>query len=86
MSEPSVAELREQVERHELLLRKRTLETASTWFQDYVNPAEPLFDKSGLDHGAPGLVQIDGKSFAAFIAAAKKHRIWDRDELVNPPR
>jgi capsid protein len=39
-----VQELREQVERQELLLRKRTLETASNWYDDYVNPAEPLFD------------------------------------------
>jgi len=48
--------------------------------------AEPLFDKSGLDHGAPGVVQIDGKGLTAFVDAPKKHRIWDRDELVNPPR
>src|SRR6202046_2193854 len=37
-------DLREQVERQELLLRKRTLETAYNWYDDYVNPAEPLFD------------------------------------------
>jgi hypothetical protein len=42
--EPSLSELREQVERQELLLRKRTLESASNWYDDYVNPAEPLFD------------------------------------------
>ena len=36
--------LRERVERQELLLRKRTLETAYNWYDDYVNPAEPLFD------------------------------------------
>jgi len=43
-SEPSLTDLREQVERQELLLRKRTLETAYNWYDDYVNPAEPLFD------------------------------------------
>jgi catalase len=48
--------------------------------------AEPMFGASGLDHGAPGVVQIDGKGLNAFVAAAKKHRFWDRDELVNPPR
>jgi capsid protein len=42
--EPSLQELREQVERQELLVRKRTLETAYNWYDDYVNPAEPLFD------------------------------------------
>jgi hypothetical protein len=42
--EPSLAQLREQVERQELLLRQRTLETAANWYDDYVNPAEPLFD------------------------------------------
>jgi capsid protein len=34
----------EQSERQELLLLKRTLETAYNWYDDYVNPAEPLFD------------------------------------------
>ena len=36
---------------------------------------------------APGVVSVDGKGgLDAFIAAAKKHKIWDRDKLVNPPR
>jgi capsid protein len=42
--EPTLVQLREQVERQELLLRKRTLESATNWYDDYVNPAEPLFD------------------------------------------
>jgi hypothetical protein len=42
--DPSLSELREQVERQELLLRKRTLETGFNWYDDYVNPAEALFD------------------------------------------
>ena len=43
-TQPSLSELRAQVERQELLVRKRTLETAYNWYDDYVNPAEPLFD------------------------------------------
>src|SRR5690348_11056689 len=42
--EPSLAALREAVERQALLLRKRTLEPAAHWYDDSVNPAEPLFD------------------------------------------
>jgi len=47
----------------------------------------PMFDKGGLDPSAAGIVAIDGTGGVdGFIAAAKKHKIWDRDPLVNPPR
>ena len=39
--------------------------------------AQPLFDKGGLDSGAPGVVDMEG-GVEGFIAAAKKHKIWDR--------
>ena len=49
------------------------------------NAAQAMFGKAGLDAAAPGIVSV-GKGADDFIAAAKKHRIWDRDPLVNPPR
>ncbi|WP_428669838.1 catalase [Reyranella sp.] len=49
------------------------------------NAAQAMFGKAGLDAAAPGIVSV-GKGVDDFIAAAKKHRIWDRDPLVNPPR
>lgn len=49
--------------------------------------AAPMFEKGGLDPSAPGVVAIGSKGdFGGFIAAAKKHKFWDRDALVNPPR
>jgi len=50
--------------------------------------ARPLLDKAGI---APdeklGVVALEkGRGVEAFIAAAKKHKIWARDELVRPPR
>ena len=34
-----------------------------------------------------GVVSLaEGRGVDAFIAAAKKHKIWDREKLVNPPR
>jgi catalase len=47
--------------------------------------ARPMFEKGGLDTKAPGVVAV-AKGFDAFIGAAKQHKIWARDELVNPPR
>jgi catalase len=49
------------------------------------NAAQAMFGKAGLDHTAPGIVPV-GKGVDDFIAAAKEHRIWARDTLVNPPR
>ena len=49
------------------------------------NAAQAMFGKAGLDAAAPGIVSV-GKGADDFIVAAKKHRIWDRDPLVNPPR
>ena len=49
------------------------------------NAAQAMFGKAGLDADASGIVSV-GKGADDFIAAAKKHRIWDRDPLVNPPR
>ena len=50
--------------------------------------AQPLFDKAAVKPDAKlGVVVLDnGRGFDAFIAAAKKHKIWDREKLVNPPR
>lgn len=45
--EPSVAELKEQVERAELRVRLKAVQATESAFgqtQDFVNPAEPLFD------------------------------------------
>jgi catalase len=49
------------------------------------NAAQALFGKGGVDHTAPGVVAVT-KGFDGFITQAKMHKIWDRDELVNPPR
>jgi catalase len=49
------------------------------------NAAQAMFGKGGVDHTAPGVVAVS-KGFDAFITQAKMHKIWDRDELVNPPR
>jgi catalase len=50
--------------------------------------ARPLFDKAGIKPDAKlGVVALDGtRGLDAFIAAAKTHKIWDREKLVNPPR
>jgi catalase len=49
------------------------------------NASQAMFGKGGVDHTAPGVVAV-AKGFDGFIAAAKEHKIWARDELVNPPR
>lgn len=49
------------------------------------NAAQAMFGKAGLDAAAPGIVSV-GKGVDDFIAAAKDHKIWDRDPLVNSPR
>jgi len=47
----------------------------------------PMFEKGGLDASAAGVIAVDGKGgLDGFVAEAKKHKIWDRDPLVNPPR
>ena len=46
-----------------------------------------LFEKGGLDPDASGVVAIAAKGgVEGFISVAKDHKIWERDELVNPPR
>ncbi len=68
--------------------------SAINWLRDafghlkaigFNNAAQAMFGKAGLDAAAPGIVPV-GKGADDFIAAAKKHKIWDRDPLVNPPR
>ena len=49
------------------------------------NASQAMFGKGGVDHTAPGVVAL-AKGADGFIAAAKEHKIWARDELVNPPR
>jgi len=50
----------------------------------YVPEALPLFEAAGVapDTDA-GTVAIKGDDFGPFIAAAKQHRIWDREPLVR---
>ncbi|MDP2373481.1 catalase [Reyranella sp.] len=50
--------------------------------------AKPLLDKAG---GAPddklGVISFEaGRGLESFIATAKKHKVWDREKLVQPPR
>ena len=55
----------------------------------YNEAAQPLFDKAGRRSPTPSWASsrlADGRGLDAFIAAAKKHKIWDREKLVNPPR
>jgi catalase len=68
--------------------------SAINWLRDafghlkaigFNNAAQAMFGKGGLDASAPGVVSI-GKGPDAFVAAAKEHKIWERDPLVNPPR
>jgi catalase len=73
-----------------------TMAPAINWLRDafahlkaigFNEVSAPMFDKGGLDASAPGVVPVDGKGgLGGFIAAARKHKIWDRDSLVNPPR
>jgi uncharacterized protein (UPF0210 family) len=50
--------------------------------------AQPLFDKAGMKADARlGSVSLDKeRGLEAFIAGARKHKIWDREKLMNPPR
>jgi catalase len=53
------------------------------------NPeARPLLDKAGVEPTAKlGVISLEnGRGLDAFIAVAKKHKVWDREKLVNPPR
>jgi catalase len=54
----------------------------------YNEAAAPMFGKAAIEPDAGmGIVAVDGaKGFDAFVSAAKKHRIWDREKLVVPPR
>ena len=50
--------------------------------------AKPLLDKAGI---APddklGVISVEaGRGLETFIATAKKHKVWDREKLVQPPR
>ena len=50
--------------------------------------AQPLLDEAGVEPDDDmGVVQLDTRAgINGFIAAAKKHKIWDRDPLVRPQR
>ena len=54
----------------------------------YTEAAAPLFDKASVEPDARmGVVRVDGaRGFDDFVAAAKKHKIWDREKLILPPR
>ncbi len=50
--------------------------------------AASLLDKAGI---APddklGVIFFEaGRGLESFIATAKKHKVWDREKLVHPPR
>jgi catalase len=52
----------------------------------YVDDALPLLRAAGIDENRQdsGVMRLDkGKKPADFIAAARKHRIWDREPLVR---
>ena len=53
----------------------------------YVEGAAPLLAKAAVESDVElGVIELDGKKgLENFIAAAKKHRIWDREKLVRPP-
>ena len=53
----------------------------------YVEGAAPLLAKAAVEPDVElGVIEFDGKKgLENFIAAAKKHRIWDREKLVRPP-
>jgi catalase len=53
----------------------------------YVNAAAPIFEKASVDLGAgQGVVNLYGKEGVdAFIAAAKQHRIWEREPSLRSP-
>lgn len=48
----------------------------------------PMLEKAGIEPDtAMGVVALDGRGgIEGFIGAAKKHKIWERDELVRPQR
>jgi len=48
--------------------------------------AEPLLAKAGVAVDADeGVVRVDGNSLDAFVKAASKHRIWDREPQLRTP-
>ena len=54
----------------------------------YVEEALPLLDKAAVEPDVDlGVIDLGGnkKGIDGFIAAAKKHRIWDREKFVKPP-
>ena len=53
----------------------------------YVEAAMPLLDKAAVEPDVDlGVIELDGKKgIDGFIAAARQHRIWDREALVKPP-
>jgi catalase len=53
----------------------------------HVEAATALFDKAGVEMaGDDGLVALPNpKAVGVFIAAAERHRIWERETEVRPP-
>jgi catalase len=50
--------------------------------------AEAMLEKAGISSDPElGIVSLDGGGgVEAFIAAARKHKIWEREKLMHPPR
>ena len=50
--------------------------------------AKPLLDKAGVPADDKlGVISLEaGRGLESFIATAKKHKVWDREKLVQPPR
>jgi catalase len=52
----------------------------------HVPAARPLFDKASIDPQADqGVVSLEGRGIDAFFAAARTHRIWEREPKVRTP-
>ena len=50
----------------------------------HVAAAKPLLDAARVVPDA-GVVALDPGTVGAFVAAAKEHRIWDREPKVRTP-
>ena len=52
----------------------------------YVDDAGPILERAGIEPDRKmGVVPIEGKEgTTAFVAVARKHRVWEREPLVRP--
>ena len=54
----------------------------------YGGAALPLLEKVGIAASSdPGVQGVDAAAgLGSFIATAKKHKVWEREKLIHPPR